>query len=199
MIPVRRLVILVALLLGGLYAGIQPRCAWACSCLPLGSASEERDRATAVFAGRVTSIESPSDPSSSPPALHVTFAVGDVWKGALAGTTVVHTAPDSAACGVAFAPGQTYLVYASTDDTGALAVSLCSRTQPLAQASADVAALGGAHGAGDPTPPPAVLPDTAGDSTVAQRTAPLLALVASGGLGVLAVAVACAWWRTRRG
>lgn len=69
------------------------------------------------------------------------FQVSETWKGTTAGRVTARTADNEAACGYGFRTGVEYLVYA---DPGGdqLQVSLCSRTVPVAQAGADLGALG---------------------------------------------------------
>lgn len=116
--------------------------AFACSCIPPADPATEMARATAVFSSTVTAIDdSRGLISSSADPIPVTFAVSEVWKGDVSATTTVTTARDSASCGFNFTVGETYLVYAITGSNG-LEVSLCSRTARLADASADLTALG---------------------------------------------------------
>jgi hypothetical protein len=119
-----------------------------CTCLPPGSPSEELERSTAVFSGRVVGIEVPSGRTmSSADPVEVTFKVYAVWKGPKSDTVTVTTARSSVSCGYEFETGRAYVVYArgEADD---LQVSLCSRTKPLTRAGDDLAALGRGDGAG---------------------------------------------------
>lgn len=180
----------------------QPRCAWACSCLPPGSPAQERDRAAAVFVGRVEQIDAPANPGGEP--VQVTFTTLGVWKGDVGASTVVQTAFDSAACGVAFEQGQEYLVYALQNDSGALETSLCSRTQSTATATDALEALGPEQAAPTSAPPtstppastpsatpqasalpsPSTLPDTAGEDLLSANLGLLVAADAMGMLGI---------------
>jgi hypothetical protein len=112
-----------------------PRCAFACSCVPPEPPVSALAAADSVFAGRVTTIENRGD------SVAVTFDVSTVWKGSTSTTIAVRTALDDAVCGVEFQANQDYIVYA-TGSGADLAASLCSRTQPLANASVDLAELG---------------------------------------------------------
>ncbi len=168
---------------------VQPRCAWACSCIPPGSPTQERDRSTAVFAGRVTDVSTPAS------NVAITVAVHEVWKGDVGSSVEITTPRDSAACGYQFVAGEEYVIYASESE-GQLETTLCSRTQPLADAADDLAALGDGQaptGSTAETPQPSVLPNTSGE--IEPPALDLLALVAVGGLGVLAVSVAGYMWR----
>ena len=53
----------------------------------------------------------------------------------------ITTASSSAACGIPFAVGQNYLIYASGDGRD-LGVDLCSRTRPIEQADEDLRVIG---------------------------------------------------------
>jgi len=122
--------------------------AFACTCLPPGSPSEELERSTAVFSGRAVGMEVPSGRTmSSADPVEVTFKVYAVWKGPKSDTVTVTTARSSVSCGYEFETGRAYVVYArgKADD---LQVSLCSRTKPLARAGDDLAALGRGDGTG---------------------------------------------------
>ncbi|HEX2190563.1 MAG TPA: hypothetical protein VHG51_16765 [Longimicrobiaceae bacterium] len=110
-----------------------------CSCIPPRPPLEALAQADAVFSGTVVSVEERRGEGGMG-ELEVRIVPDRRWKGAAADTVVVHTADNSAACGVAFAPGEAYLVYAYGSD--GLRASLCSRTAPLAQAADDEEALG---------------------------------------------------------
>lgn len=127
-------VVALLLPLGVVSIKIEP--AYGCSCMQPESASVERDRNTAVFAGKVSSLT----PTATGYA--VDFTVSDQWKGDLGETVQITTGPHSAACGYNFEIGQAYLVYAYGDETD-LSVSLCSRTTTLDNAAADIAELNG--------------------------------------------------------
>jgi hypothetical protein len=137
---------LAAVLLCGVITSVlwlaSPGCAFACSCLPPGPPKVELAQSVAVFAGRVISIEKPSDTlMSSANPISVTLQVSTIWKGPAHQTVVVQTGPDSAGCGFSFEVGQEYLVYARGTETN-LMVSLCSRTQRLTDATEDIRQLG---------------------------------------------------------
>lgn len=113
--------------------------AGACSCLPPGPPAEAYQDATAVFVGRVLSVEE-IETDFPFPELQVTLAVERSFKGVAGNRAIVRTATNSAACGYHFALGTAHLVYARGEQAD-LHVSLCSRTQPLEHAAEDIAAL----------------------------------------------------------
>ena len=88
---------LMFVLIAALMVVAQPRCTWACSCIAPGTPEEERERAVAVFSGRVENIQPQAGGVAG--QVRVTLAVSDVWKGDAPATTVVETTSDSASCG----------------------------------------------------------------------------------------------------
>jgi MYXO-CTERM domain-containing protein len=135
-------------------AWLVPAPARACSCMKPPPPREAAEAATAVFQGKVTSMEV-DKPEGSYLGFHVyTFEVERRWKGDAAETLTVRTADNSAACGRPFDVGENYLVYAK-DIEGRLSDNLCSRTRTIAEADADFDALGPAVGEPDPPPTPA--------------------------------------------
>lgn len=120
-----------------------PRPAHACSCAAPAAPAQALGRADAVFAGKVTAIETPllNRITGSGDIHQVTFAVSEVWKGEVPQEITLSTAASSAACGYEFASGSEYLVYAGETRDG-LSTGLCSRTQPLSAATEDLDALG---------------------------------------------------------
>ena len=115
----------------------------ACSCVQPGTPSEELAKSTLVFAGKVLSVAQPRPPlgierlSTYGPRT-VEFEMRTLWKGDWAHTLTLETAMSGASCGYSFINGQEYIVY-SRDGRN---VSLCSRTQVLGAATADLAELG---------------------------------------------------------
>jgi hypothetical protein len=111
-----------------------PRSALACSCVqaPPETAFAEHD---AVFEGRVAQLSTQGD------ALVATFEVVQHWKGIEHESAIVRTPSSSAACGVSFEVGTSWLVYADREG-GLLTTGLCSRTRRIEDAEEDVAALG---------------------------------------------------------
>jgi hypothetical protein len=143
MIRVRQLIVIITIfgfLAGHLVVPAPP--VYACSCLPPGAPLDEMASATAVFAGRVMNIEVAGGEAISPDdAVTVTFGVSRLWKGPEESVVTVTTPRDSASCGIDFQNGQEYLVYA-TGSQAELSTNLCSRTASLADAGADLEALG---------------------------------------------------------
>jgi len=92
----------------------------ACSCAQKPPASEDFARSTRVFEAKVVSSK------STPPRLKTTLHVIRGWKGVAAGSQDIVVDQDTL-CGFGFELGKTYVVYAS-EDSGAVSVSLCSRT-----------------------------------------------------------------------
>lgn len=118
--------------------GYAPR-ALACSCMKL-TPSEGFTSSTAVFTGEVTDIG--KNESTRFGGREVTLRVKKLWKGDPKEIIEVHTAGSSAACGYPFKVGETYLVYAVSDEADPMRVSLCSRTAPVDQAKEDLSFLG---------------------------------------------------------
>ena len=118
-------------------AWLAPSPAAACKCM-LVPPSEAAAQASAVFEGRVVEIK---DVPGDMPRRSATLRVVRAWKGMKSERAVVTTASESAACGIAFALDQNYLVYASDQD-GALSATSCSRTRVIAEAEEDFKALG---------------------------------------------------------
>lgn len=119
-------------------AGSSP--ASACSCVPPPPPETALTEADAVFTGEVTDI---SERRSELGRIHVaTIEVDEVFAGDVREVVEVHTPVDSATCGHAFAVGRAELVYGLLDDEGRLQTNLCLRTAPVAEAEADLAALG---------------------------------------------------------
>ena len=113
-----------------------------CSCLPPPAPQQALRDVDVVFSGTVVSIDSAGLQKA------VLFDVTEVWKGVSGSQVVVHTPNDSAACGIEFGVGTSYLVYARTVD-GELSTGLCDRTAELSLATADVQALGPGRPPGD--------------------------------------------------
>lgn len=177
-----RALMLATLVFGCAYALYRPSSAFACSCVSPPAPPAARDNAIAVFSGQVTGIDAPTGLSDGPGnAVHVTFAVSEVWKGPAEPTITVVTSGSSASCGYEFTPGEQYMVYAGLDDTRFTA-SLCSRTAPLAQAADDIRALGAGT---RPAPAPAAPPPAAAQTWALYGAAALVALAAAGGVFAL--------------
>ena len=117
-----------------------------CTCNSPNSSVEELRRSTAVFVGKVIHIEFPKltgFPYNSRDPMIVTFWVSKVWKGPAMRTTDVRTLLFGT-CGCKFTEGEEYLVYAN-GSSQQLVTDRCTRTKPISEAIAEVAALGEAE------------------------------------------------------
>jgi hypothetical protein len=123
--------------LAALLSLLAPAHAQACSCLEQSAADALRE-AQAVFEGRVLAVTRDAE---RPELWVVQLAAVRSWKGVASETVMLTTPQDSAGCGYPFVKDESYLVYAQAG-SGGLHASLCSRTQPIAQAEADLAVLG---------------------------------------------------------
>src|SRR5262245_1837235 len=139
----------LAVVLGLLFL-LPDRYAAACSCPRSGPACQGYFQVDAVFAGTVTSISEVPAPDAPPlrpnefripRSVRVDLTISNVFRGSIRGATVsVTTAGSGPACGYTFKVGEQYLVYAYRPKDGSgLAVSVCSRTRPLANAAEDLA------------------------------------------------------------
>lgn len=122
----------------------RPDVSLACSCAGPPPLTEDLNRKTAVFAGKVIRMETPTKLfiRSSADPVEVTFEVSTVWKGELKSKTIVYTALDSASCGYeGFEVNKEYLVFAyGTPDR--LGTGICERTKPLSAATQELQQLG---------------------------------------------------------
>ncbi|MBX7193741.1 MAG: hypothetical protein K1X94_16920 [Sandaracinaceae bacterium] len=130
---------IVVLFAALLVAVLPPGRAHACSCA-LQSFEEARERATAIFEGRVESIELMAS-AGEPAQRRVRFHVTQSWRGVEHESVEIRTAAHGAACGYGFEVGQHYLVYAEGEAQD-LTVSACSRTARTADAREDRQLLG---------------------------------------------------------
>jgi hypothetical protein len=117
---------------------------YACSCVPPGTPEQELKEADVVFSGEVIKIEEGklgwlSANSSSP--VSVTLEVKEAWKGVEENRVVIKTEQHSASCGYEFEKDKEYIVYAEKQGND-WHVSLCSRTNILAEAGEDLKVLG---------------------------------------------------------
>ena len=154
--------IALALMLGALWLFGNAEQAYACKCVVPGSPSEELEKFDAVFAGRVMSVEHSFDPNAASysPGDYTTigFDISTVWKGTVDENIDFTTPPTGGSCGFAFVEGEEYIVYAyeGAEESADLSVSICSRTALLAEAQADLDALGDGYspqgGADVPSP-----------------------------------------------
>jgi hypothetical protein len=127
-----------------------------------GTPSEELEKFSAVFAGRVVSVQHSYDPdgeSVSPEdRTTVGFEVSTVWKGTVHEDMYITTPPTGGSCGFAFVEGDEYIVYGHDSNyaDGGYTAGICSRTALLGQAQVDLDALGEGQapraGTGGPSP-----------------------------------------------
>ncbi len=136
--------VLASLALAGfVVAGaFSPSVASACSCMIPLPPMEALGQSDAVFVGTVIDITSGQRVYGNT----VTLEADISWKGNVGKTVKIVTAQDSAACGVYFQVGKTYVVYAhqNTED-GSLGANSCSRTHEITgsmESDEDVLALG---------------------------------------------------------
>ena len=121
---------------------------YACKCAEPGTPSEELEKFSAVFAGRVVSIQHSYDPNATSVSPEdrttVGFEVSTVWKGLVHEEMYITTPPTGGSCGFTFIEGEEYIVYGydSAHADGGYTVGICSRTALLDRAQADIDALG---------------------------------------------------------
>jgi hypothetical protein len=124
-----------------LFTNVETR---ACSCLPFGDESVAKQVARAkndarvVFSGRV--LEVIRNPEKH--QITVKIKAEKSWKGTVPRRVTITTASDSALCGYNFEVGKSYLIYAQGADAKNLQTNLCTRTAGIADAKADLRALG---------------------------------------------------------
>lgn len=128
----------VSVLVGLLW--VIPHVASACSCIEPRPPTESLASAAAVFEGRAVAQRGPDDASGVDPIVYE-FEVARRWKGEVGERVTITTAASSAACGRRYEIGEAYLLYAYEAD-GILRDGMCSRTRRLADADADLEALG---------------------------------------------------------
>lgn len=124
---------------------IIPSVIFACDCAISESPTEELERVSSVFSGKVIEIydKNSSNPiQSTADELVIKIEVDQIWKGLEQSEVLVYTERDSASCGYPFSGGKEYLVYAVEDQDGDMRVSLCSRTAELKDATLDLEELG---------------------------------------------------------
>ena len=163
----------LALLVGVLWFLGTPGPVYACKCVVPGTPSEELEKFSAVFAGRVVSVQHSFDPDAGSVVREaedrttVGFEVSVVWKGNVHEDMYITTPPTGGSCGFTFVEGEEYIVYAGDSwyDDGGYTVGICSRTAliDLAQADLDAFGEGQAPLVGTGGPAPEQPPDTAQD------------------------------------
>lgn len=127
-----------------------PLPASACSCAAPPDPQTAKDQAAAVFTGKVIQVTDRSDwrkwvPFTSRPVLNGVEVVLDVqstWKGVEYTPVLITTSGYGGSCGFPFQIGGEFLIYAYRGEGDELSTSICSRTTPLLNASADLLVLG---------------------------------------------------------
>ncbi|WNC13796.1 hypothetical protein [Brevibacillus brevis] len=110
-----------------------PSPATACSC-SVGTATEELQKAKAVFSGTVSELREGEE------AVEAVLDVKSTWKGEVQSTRIVHSPFGS--CQYPFELGPTYLVYAKQrDDSSPYVVHDCGRTSLVSSAYPDILEL----------------------------------------------------------
>lgn len=123
----------------------------ACSCVRESASCESTWTADAVFVATVLSLGPETQQERFIESFQfierrriIKLNVTEAFRGVGVGELDVRTSASEASCGYSFRTGGTYLVYAYRDArTGALAVSLCSRTALVQEAADDLAYLRG--------------------------------------------------------
>lgn len=131
----KRAAALTAALVLGLMAGLfwhTPR-AWACSCAPGTHDAEERfhDDWGAIFVGTVVRVRDVDPGEGGYGRIVASFDVDRVNKGSAFERERVRTAADGGLCGVGFAEGDEWQVWASRGRGGALSTGLCAPNENL--------------------------------------------------------------------
>ena len=134
----------------------------ACSCVRPGTPTEELEKFSAVFAGRVVSVRHSYDLNAASVTRDdrttVGFEVSAVWKGTVHKDMSITTPPTGGSCGYTFVEGDEYIVYAYDSPYGddGYTVGMCSRTALLSRAQVDLDELGEGQapqaGTGGPVP-----------------------------------------------
>ncbi len=127
-----------------------PREADACSCGGNRDPEDACKRSAAVFEGKIVKVTRGGANTS----LTATFAVTRRWKGTIKARVNVTTESDDARCGLSFAKGEEWMIYAHSGADG-LSAGLCSRSRPKAETVEDREVLGPGLPpvkAGEPTP-----------------------------------------------
>lgn len=146
--PVSVVAVSFALLVSVLWFFGNTEQVYACSCAQPGSPSEELEKFSAVFAGRVVSVRHSYDPDGRSVTRDdrstIGFEVSAVWKGTVYEEMNITTPPTGGSCGFTFEEGEEYIVYAydSPCVEGGYTTGICSRTALLGQAQGDLDAFG---------------------------------------------------------
>ena len=116
-----------------------PSLADACTCVGPNPPCQAVWSTPDVFVGQVLGID--ASPADKQPFLsrRVRIRATEVFRGRSAGEVDVWTGQGGGDCGYDFKAGESYLIYAYRDtDTGRMSTGICSRTQPLSSAGADL-------------------------------------------------------------
>jgi CRISPR/Cas system-associated endonuclease/helicase Cas3 len=108
----------------------------ACSCTPPPPPSEAFKESMAVFVGKV--VEAKEEGIEDDRILKVKFKVDTSWKHVKSQEVTIETDVNEALCGYTFETGKIYLVYTSQNSQQVLRTNLCSRTNMIANAEADM-------------------------------------------------------------
>lgn len=117
---------------------------WACSCIGPLPACSVYTATDSLFVGQVMEIVNRERPPDQDPGSFsfssrlVRFSIQERFRGALGSIVEIATGMGGGDCGFPFKVGETYLVYASVLKSGQLCAGICSRTQSLENASADL-------------------------------------------------------------
>jgi hypothetical protein len=136
---VKRVTIALIIAFGFLPVVFSAPKAFACSC-STNPSNETFENSAAVFIGTVTGIEHSSN-NTRLGSYNVQFSVEEAWKGISDPQTTVITSDNDGTCGYDFQQGIKYLVYAYGSEES-LQTGICNRTQPVADAYADLVYLG---------------------------------------------------------
>ena len=168
---------------------------YACKCAEPGTPSEELEKFSAVFSGRVVSVQHSYDPNATSVSPEdrttVGFEVNTVWKGLVREEIDITTPPTGGSCGFNFIEWEEYIVYAydSGYADGGYTVGICSRTALLDQAQADIDALGEGNAPQDESGGPAL--EEPQDTVVGREWTVILvvaaAVLAAGGIVVFTI------------
>jgi hypothetical protein len=112
--------------------------AFACSCVTVGDARDEKRHAALTFVGRAMSVEPTSDFG-----VRVTFEVLAAWRRDVPRVVSVLTSASGAACGYVPPIGEVHLLFAyRSERDGKFHIGLCSHNRPLACAERDLPRFG---------------------------------------------------------
>jgi len=117
---------------------------FACSCVRIGPACEAAWlQADAVFVGRVYWADWRPAIDHGISTVHriVTVKTLEPFVGSVSGWVSVETGSGGGDCGYRFGLGGKYLIYAHRQKDGSLTTSICTRTQKVSDASADLTYL----------------------------------------------------------